>query len=65
MYVSLAVIPSRIPIPRPLRDTRNPAFGLKSNGIDSDSGVQALFARSHTASFEAIRNHKVDAGELS
>lgn len=42
-----------------------PAFGLKSNGIDPDTGVQAVYAGSHTASFEAIRNHKVDAGELN
>src|SRR6202165_4402810 len=42
-----------------------PAFGLASNGIDPDTGVQALYAGSHTSSFEAIRNHKVDAGELN
>jgi len=42
-----------------------PAYGLKSNGIDPDSGVQAVYAGSHTASFEALRNHKVDAGELN
>jgi phosphonate transport system substrate-binding protein len=42
-----------------------PAFGLKSNGIDPDTGVQAVYAGSHTASFEALRNHKVDAGELN
>ena len=42
-----------------------PAFGLKSNGIDPDNGVQAVYAGSHTASFEALRNHKVDAGELN
>jgi phosphonate transport system substrate-binding protein len=42
-----------------------PAFALQSNGIDPDSGVQAVYAGSHTASFEALRNHKVDAGELN
>src|SRR5262249_9361141 len=42
-----------------------PAFALKSSGIDPDSGVQAVYAGSHTASFEALRNHKVDAGELN
>jgi phosphonate transport system substrate-binding protein len=42
-----------------------PAFALKSNGIDPDNGVQATYAGSHTASFEALRNHKVDAGELN
>jgi phosphonate transport system substrate-binding protein len=33
-----------------------PAFALKSNGIDPDTGVQAVYAGSHTAAFEAIRN---------
>jgi phosphonate transport system substrate-binding protein len=42
-----------------------PAFGLKANGIDPDNGVQAVYAGSHTSSFEAILNHKVDAGELN
>jgi phosphonate transport system substrate-binding protein len=42
-----------------------PAFALASNGIDPDTGVQAIYAGSHTASFEALRNHKVDAGELN
>ena len=42
-----------------------PAYGLKSSGIDPDNGVQAIYAGSHTASFEALRNHKVDAGELN
>ena len=42
-----------------------PAYGLRKAGIDPDSGVRALYAGSHTASFEAIRNHKVKAGELN
>jgi len=42
-----------------------PAYGLRTHGIDPDSGVRPLYAGSHTASFEAIRNHKVDAGELN
>jgi phosphonate transport system substrate-binding protein len=42
-----------------------PAYGLKANGIDPDTGVQAIYAGSHTASFEAVLNHKVDAGELN
>jgi len=42
-----------------------PAFGLSSSGIDPDTGVQGIYAGSHTASFEALRNHKVDAGELN
>jgi phosphate/phosphite/phosphonate ABC transporter binding protein len=40
-----------------------PAFALKSSSIDPDTGVQAIYAGSHTAAFEALRNHKVDAGE--
>src|SRR5579859_229223 len=42
-----------------------PAYGLKSNGIDPDTGIQPVYAGSHTSSFEALRNHKVDAGELN
>ncbi len=42
-----------------------PAYGLRKAGIDPDKGVKALYAGSHTASFEALRNHKVDAGELN
>jgi phosphonate transport system substrate-binding protein len=42
-----------------------PAFGLSKNGIDPDSGVVAIYAGSHTASFEALRNHKVLSGELN
>ncbi|WP_206951781.1 phosphate/phosphite/phosphonate ABC transporter substrate-binding protein [Trinickia acidisoli] len=42
-----------------------PAYGLSKNGIDPDHGVKALYAGSHTASFEALRNHKVQAGELN
>ncbi|SAL30767.1 phosphonate ABC transporter, periplasmic phosphonate-binding protein [Caballeronia udeis] len=42
-----------------------PAFGLRKAGIDPDKGVKSVYAGSHTASFEALRNHKVDAGELN
>jgi phosphonate transport system substrate-binding protein len=42
-----------------------PAFALKKMGIDPDTGIQAIYAGSHTASFVAIKNHKVDAGELN
>ncbi len=42
-----------------------PAYGLKQAGIDPDKGVRAIYAGSHTASFEALRNHKVEAGELN
>jgi phosphonate transport system substrate-binding protein len=42
-----------------------PAYALKSHGIDPDHGVRAIYAGSHTASFEAILNHKVQAGEMN
>jgi phosphonate transport system substrate-binding protein len=42
-----------------------PAFGMRKNGVDPDKGVKGIYAGSHTASFEALRNHKVDAGELN
>ncbi|MGO4871497.1 MAG: phosphate/phosphite/phosphonate ABC transporter substrate-binding protein [Roseiarcus sp.] len=42
-----------------------PAFGLSKNGIDPDHDVKPIYAGSHTASFEALRNHKVEAGELN
>lgn len=42
-----------------------PAYWLQKNGIDPDKGVRAQYAGSHTASFEALRNHKVLAGELN
>jgi phosphonate transport system substrate-binding protein len=42
-----------------------PATELKRAGIDPDNGIKPLYAGSHTASFETIRNHKVQAGELN
>ena len=42
-----------------------PAYGLRKAGIDPDKDVRAIYAGSHTASFEALYNHKVDAGELN
>ncbi len=42
-----------------------PAYALKTAGIDPDKGVQPLYSGSHTASFEALLNHKVEAGELN
>jgi len=42
-----------------------PAYGLRKNGVDPDRDITALFAGSHTASFEALYHHKVDAGELN
>jgi phosphonate transport system substrate-binding protein len=42
-----------------------PAFGLRKAGIDPDKDIKPLYAGSHTAAFEALYNHKVDAGELN
>jgi phosphonate transport system substrate-binding protein len=42
-----------------------PAYGLRKAGIDPDHDIKAVYAGSHTASFEALYNHKVDAGELN
>ncbi|MCB8874948.1 phosphate/phosphite/phosphonate ABC transporter substrate-binding protein [Acidisoma silvae] len=42
-----------------------PAYALKSAGIDPDHGVQAVYAGSHTASYEALLHHKVQAGEIN
>jgi phosphonate transport system substrate-binding protein len=42
-----------------------PAYALKSIGIDPDHGVRAIYAGSHTASYEALLNHKVEAGEIN
>jgi phosphonate transport system substrate-binding protein len=42
-----------------------PAYALTKAGIDPDKGVKPLYSGSHTASYEALRNHKVDVGELN
>jgi phosphonate transport system substrate-binding protein len=42
-----------------------PAYWLEKNGIDPDKGVKGYYAGSHAATFEALRNHKVLAGELN
>jgi phosphonate transport system substrate-binding protein len=42
-----------------------PAYWLQKNGIDPDKGVKGYYAGSHAATFEALRNHKVLAGELN
>jgi phosphonate transport system substrate-binding protein len=42
-----------------------PAYGLRKAGVDPDKDIRAIYAGSHTASFEALYNHKVDAGELN
>jgi len=42
-----------------------PTFGLIKAGIDPDKDITPFYTGSHTASFEALRNHKVPAGELN
>jgi phosphonate transport system substrate-binding protein len=42
-----------------------PAYGLRRGGVDPDKDIKAIYAGSHTSSFEALYNHKVDAGELN
>jgi phosphonate transport system substrate-binding protein len=42
-----------------------PACGLRKAGLDPDKDIRAIYAGSHTSSFEALYNHKVDAGELN
>jgi phosphonate transport system substrate-binding protein len=42
-----------------------PAYGMRKAGLDPDKDIKAIYAGSHTASFEALYNHKVDAGELN
>jgi phosphonate transport system substrate-binding protein len=42
-----------------------PAYGLEKNGINQDHGVKPVYAGSHTATFEALLNHKVQAGEMN
>lgn len=42
-----------------------PAYALKKIGINPDTGIKPIYAGSHTASYEAILNHKVQAGELN
>ena len=42
-----------------------PSYGLRKAGIDPDREVHAFYTGSHTASFEALRNHKVPVGELN
>jgi phosphonate transport system substrate-binding protein len=42
-----------------------PAYGLRKAGLDPDRDLKPVYAGSHTASFEALYNHKVDAGELN
>jgi phosphonate transport system substrate-binding protein len=42
-----------------------PAYALRKAGLDPDKDIKGIYAGSHTASFEALYNHKVDAGEFN
>ncbi len=42
-----------------------PAYALEAAGIDPNKGVTPLYSGSHTASYEALLNHKVEAGEIN
>lgn len=42
-----------------------PAYGLRKAGLDPDKDLRPVYAGSHTASFEALYNRKVEAGELN
>jgi phosphonate transport system substrate-binding protein len=42
-----------------------PTYALRKAGIDPDKDIKPFYTGSHTASFEALRNHKVPAGELN
>jgi phosphonate transport system substrate-binding protein len=42
-----------------------PAYGLRKAGLDPEHDIRPIYAGSHTSSFEALYNHKVDAGELN
>ncbi len=42
-----------------------PSYGLVKAGIDPEKDIAPFYTGSHTASFEALRNHKVPVGELN
>lgn len=42
-----------------------PSYGLVKAGIDPEKDITPFYTGSHTASFEALRNHKVPVGELN
>jgi phosphonate transport system substrate-binding protein len=42
-----------------------PAYALVKAGIDPEKDIQPFYSGSHTASFEALLNHKVPVGELN
>lgn len=41
-----------------------PSYALRKAGVDPDNDIWPFYTGSHTASFEALRNHKVPAAEL-
>jgi phosphonate transport system substrate-binding protein len=42
-----------------------PAYGMRKAGLNPDTDIRAFYTGSHTASFEALRNHKIPAAELN
>ena len=42
-----------------------PSYGLEKAGIDPNRDIRPFYTGSHTASFEALLNHKVPVGELN
>ena len=42
-----------------------PSYALVKAGIDPEKDIVPFYSGSHTASFEALRNHKVPVGELN
>lgn len=42
-----------------------PSLALRKAGLDPKTDVRGIFAGSHTAALEALRNHKVEAAELN
>lgn len=42
-----------------------PSYALVKAGIDPEKDIKPFYTGSHTASFEALRNHKVPVGELN
>lgn len=41
-----------------------PSYALRKAGVDLDNDIRPFYTGAHNASFEALRNHKVPAGEL-
>ena len=57
--------PSPSPIRHPPPATCSRPTACARPGIDPAKDIKAIYAGSHTASFEALFHHKVDAGELN